>query len=177
MWGARGPVGLTDHFGEVHNFDALCGILLSDVPEPMAGESGRGPLLRVSAPSSAYLGTSPPLFSSLLFSSLLVSSRLVSSLHPLFSFFPSRLFRIEKMSADGKFIHVHGQASSAATPAATTSSQSTSSRMGLTTSRRRASCQTAARPTRCSRHHQPIARATLQPVPPLPVFYPVDNAA
>jgi hypothetical protein len=30
--------GLTDHFGEVHNFDALCGILLSDVPEPMAGE-------------------------------------------------------------------------------------------------------------------------------------------
>ena len=30
--------GLTDHYGEVHNFDALVGMLLSDVPEKMSGE-------------------------------------------------------------------------------------------------------------------------------------------
>ena len=27
--------GVSDHFGEVHNFDALCGVLLNDVTEPM----------------------------------------------------------------------------------------------------------------------------------------------
>jgi len=30
--------GLTDHYGSIQNFDALVGVLLSDVPEPMAGE-------------------------------------------------------------------------------------------------------------------------------------------
>ena len=30
--------GVTDHFGEIHNFDVLVGVLLSDVPKPMAGE-------------------------------------------------------------------------------------------------------------------------------------------
>jgi len=30
--------GLTDHFGTIVNFDVLVGCLLSDVPEPMAGE-------------------------------------------------------------------------------------------------------------------------------------------
>lgn len=30
--------GQTDHFGEVHNFDALIGILLADVEKPMSGE-------------------------------------------------------------------------------------------------------------------------------------------
>ena len=30
--------GVTDHFGEIHNFTALVGVLLSDVPEPMSGE-------------------------------------------------------------------------------------------------------------------------------------------
>lgn len=30
--------GITDHYGEVHNFDALVGILLSDVPQKMSGE-------------------------------------------------------------------------------------------------------------------------------------------
>ena len=30
--------GVTDHYGEVHNFTALVGCLLSDVPEPMSGE-------------------------------------------------------------------------------------------------------------------------------------------
>ena len=29
---------LTDHYGEIHNFDALVGMLLSDVPEKMSGE-------------------------------------------------------------------------------------------------------------------------------------------
>lgn len=32
------PSGLTDHFGTIVNFDVLVGCLLSDVPEPMAGE-------------------------------------------------------------------------------------------------------------------------------------------
>eukprot|EP01050_Picozoa_sp_SAG11_P019058 SAG11_NODE_2977_length_2795_cov_4.472923_1_plen_239_part_00 len=30
--------GITDHYGELHNFDALVGILLSDVPEKLSGE-------------------------------------------------------------------------------------------------------------------------------------------
>ena len=30
--------GTTDHFGTIHNFDVLIGVLLSDLPEPMAGE-------------------------------------------------------------------------------------------------------------------------------------------
>ena len=30
--------GVTDHFGTVHNFDCLVGILLSDVPAPLSGE-------------------------------------------------------------------------------------------------------------------------------------------
>ena len=30
--------GITDHYGKMHNFDALVGVLLSDVPKPMSGE-------------------------------------------------------------------------------------------------------------------------------------------
>eukprot|EP00940_MAST-03C_sp_MAST-3C-sp2_P000967 g967.t1 len=30
--------GVTDHFGHIHNFDALVGVLLSDVPAEMSGE-------------------------------------------------------------------------------------------------------------------------------------------
>ena len=30
--------GMTDHYGTIHNFDCLVGVLLSDVPEPMSGE-------------------------------------------------------------------------------------------------------------------------------------------
>lgn len=30
--------GVTDHWGEIHNFDALCGVLLSSVDEKMSGE-------------------------------------------------------------------------------------------------------------------------------------------
>ena len=30
--------GVTDHYGHIHNFDALVGVLLSDVPEPLSGE-------------------------------------------------------------------------------------------------------------------------------------------
>jgi hypothetical protein len=30
--------GTTDHFGTIHNFDCLVGVLLSDVPQPMSGE-------------------------------------------------------------------------------------------------------------------------------------------
>eukprot|EP01047_Picozoa_sp_COSAG01_P082139 COSAG01_NODE_16655_length_1217_cov_1.389982_1_plen_105_part_00 len=30
--------GTTDHYGTIHNFDMLCGVLLSDVHERMSGE-------------------------------------------------------------------------------------------------------------------------------------------
>ena len=30
--------GKTDHYGTIHNFDMLCGVLLSDVDEPLSGE-------------------------------------------------------------------------------------------------------------------------------------------
>lgn len=30
--------GKTDHYGTIHNFDMLCGVLLSDIDEPLSGE-------------------------------------------------------------------------------------------------------------------------------------------
>ena len=30
--------GTTDHYDEIHNFDLLCGVLLTDIKAPMSGE-------------------------------------------------------------------------------------------------------------------------------------------